>query len=268
MSGGDRVTRLQIVVAADQVSIKALRYVLDNLDSLRMLGVSFAAIRVPKEKEKLAPLIKRGITNTPTLVMPDGKLVVGLESIRRIIDKNVQKVTSMRSAASRPAIDEGFTRTGDELNDWMTANILQGAPRGRNGRIAQPQPDDEEEQCDEKLGSDYSARMAQFESRRKVGMPPDPYGNDMNASPSNRRRPPRGNARPLDDEDDMPATFRRNVGGNIDDGRDFNEGPAMGRRGSSMAAPAPRRGRSNDVSPDEMDRMMYDTLMDRNGVTD
>lgn len=257
------VTRLQLVVAADRVSINALRYVLDNLDSLRQMGVAFTVIRVPKEKDKLAPLIKRGITNTPTLVMPDGKLMIGLESIKRIIDKNVQKVMAVRSR--RPMPDDGFTRTGDELNDWMTANILQGAPRGRSGRIAQPPPDDgEDEQCDEKIGSDFNSRMAMFDQRRKSAMPPDPYGNDINASPAPRRRTSRGAARQLDDEDDVPQTFRRNVGNRVDDGRDFNEGASMARRGSSMAPPAPRRGRGNDISPADMDRMMEDALMDRN----
>jgi hypothetical protein len=54
------------------------------------------------------------------------------------------------------------------------------------------------------------------------------------------------------------------VGNRVDDGRDFNEGASMARRGSSMAPPAPRRGRGNDISPADMDRMMEDALMDRN----
>lgn len=266
-------TRLQIVVAPDPLSCKALQYVLDNLDTLRRLNVRFTVIRVPTEKEKLAPLVSRGITNTPTLVMPDGKLMIGLDAIKKIIDKNVSRVDRMRaeSRTGGNSMNSAFTRTGDELNDWMLANMLDNAPRGRNGRVTQMSNDDNEsmgenstnDDDEQGLPSDFSSRMANFESRRKSAMPPDPYGNTPRDDAPRRRRP-NNNARPADNDDGgYGGEIRRNVGNIIDDGDDFNNSPAMGRRSGGGVPKLPeRKQRGANVSEAEMERMMMEAMVD------
>ncbi len=233
----------QLVVAPNAKCISVVRFILDNIDVLKGLDMRFHVVKAPTDTAKLKALTDRGITNTPTMIAPGGNLLVGVTDIMKMLKRNVSRAESTRQrSVQQGEYDAGFTRTGDELNDYMMANVFAGVPRGRPGKPAIPSNDDDDETMNEDAGVRYDRRMRQMESRRKSARPQ----NDEEADIQHSR--PRRSA-PMDDEEVT------NIGG-------FDDAPSMSRRGTG-APKQPARGQGfSGLSQNQMDDKMLKCLID------
>lgn len=256
--------RFQVVVAANKMSIDALNHILANIESLKRLNAVFVPIKAPKEGPKLEVLVKKGITNTPTVIMPNGNLIVGLEAITDLVNRNVKKLEMADMARAGGLGGGGFTRTGDEIGDWQLANLMQGIQRNPRrddqGRFRPPPPpqDDDDEMGEGGIGgAKFMRAMQDMESRRRIPTRQDDANGFEDGGGASRRR--RGDNRGSDDY----GRFR-NVGDDQDYEPDFAE-PAPRTSGRRPSGGGARRGNAANMTPSQMEDAMFEALMDKQG---
>lgn len=236
-------TRLELIVAPNKNCIGLLRYLLANIDELRSTGVRVEPVKLPTAQAELDSYIAKGVTRTPTLIAPNGRTYVGVEAIRGLFEANLRKIRGEDSARERNApAESAFTRSGDDVNDWMLSNLMEGVPRGRPGRSPAPVNDDEDEDPAKRINN----RMRAMNSRRE------------------RSRPRGSDYEEEDSPEPVPQATRRN---RRDDDGDENVGalddsPAMTRRGSRAPQMPPRDKRGfSGMSQQQMDDEMLKAML-------
>ncbi len=188
-----RSTLLKIIVQESPACVKLLRYLDRNVGNINKMGVRVRIETISSDDldtDMSQRLSDRGINRLPALIMPDGKLFIGITPIIKLFEKNLSSAaSSARIAAPRP----------EDYSEYMMGMMYS---RDDNGKTVKITGDDDDGMGEG--GGDISAKLAAYS--RGIPKHRDPSitaggGRVAATAPTSTNRPARRRHEPEPDDE-------------------------------------------------------------------
>ena len=200
---------LRIIVKGSPMGFRLLQYIDSRIEDINECG-SFVVIEKITNDDLDARMVehlcKRGITNLPALILPNGTIKMGVDNIRELFEHSLrQRNLNQRFPARAPRRAEA----DDPYQAYQEQHMFepdepQRGSKNRYGDFA------------EETEADLDVRMREYMEKTKKPAPPGRARSSIAAPPTPRRRraqPVRTHAvEPMDNyEDDLDDNVQQDV---------------------------------------------------------
>jgi len=250
--------KVKLILTDTETSLTACRYIRNNTPQHLNAGIVVQVEKIPGDEldaEMINSLRKVGVTRLPALILPNKRVMVGVEAIKKVLDSAIQENRNNARVSGFGGSGESYQGevigTNPDLNDFYMKEMYSG--RDRSGKLLARTDEDEKDEDDM---SDINARVRDYRQKRgaRAGQdedditdvsPPRRGGRSRQGGFHQGERSRREVSRRGRDDD--------NIGGDDDDDGGYDTSPPpLSRGGGRSGGGIDLRGKTDGQVEDEM----------------